>query len=374
MAKKIEVKRVETKKERRAFIKFPWKIYKDDPNWVPPIIMDYKNLLTPGKHPYYEHGEVEFFMVYRDGELAGRMTAHTNTIHNQVHRDKVGFFGFFECEDDRDCAHALFDAGGKWLKSKGMDTMRGPDSFSQNEIVGLLIDAFDMPPMFDMAYNPPYYRNLVESYGFELVMPMYAYRFFADQEMPEKIARVADKIGQRKGILVRPANFKDWNNELLRIKKIYNSAWTLNWGFCPITEAEFKKLVRDLKPVAVEELVFFAFVNDEVVGVSITLPDINVIVKDIKGHLFPFGFIKILTGVRKVKTARVTIMGVVKEYQKLGLDAVFYHETLKAARKMGIEWGEMSWILDNNLPMRRALENMGAEIYKTYNVYDYKLK
>jgi GNAT superfamily N-acetyltransferase len=374
MTQTIEVRTVKTRGDRRQFIKFPWKIYAGDPNWVPPLKMDYKKMLTPGKHPYYEHGDVEFFMAFKNGKLAGRMTAHTNTLHNEIHRDKVGFFGFFECEDDPDCARALFDAGGAWLKSKGMDTMRGPDSFSQNEIVGLLVDAFDMPPMFDMAYNPPYYEKLVDGYGFKLAKNLYAYRFYANQEMPEKVARVAEMIKKRKGIEVRTVNFKDWDNELVRVKRVYNTAWTLNWGFCPITEAEFQKLVHDLKPVAVKDLVMFAFVDGQIAGISITLPDINVIIKEIKGRLFPFGFIKILTGVKKIKTARVTIMGVIHEYQKLGLDAVFYIETLKAARRLGIEWGELSWILEDNIPMVRVLENLGAEIYKTYKVYDYKLK
>jgi len=374
MTQTIEVRTVQTRADRKKFISFPWKIYKDDPNWVPPLKMDYKKLLTPGKHPYYEHGEVEFFMVFKDGRLAGRMTAHTNTLHNEVHKDKVGCFGFFECEDDPACANALFDAGAEWLKAKGMDTMRGPDSFSQNEIVGLLVDAFDMPPMFDMAYNPPYYEKLIDGYGFKLEKNLYAYRFFSNQDMPEKVNRVAEMIKKRKGIEIRTVSFKDWDNELMRIKRVYNSAWTLNWGFCPITEAEFQKLVHDLKPVAVQELIYMAFVNGEIAGISITLPDINVIIKEIKGRLFPFGFIKILTGVKKVKTARVTIMGVMHEYQKLGLDAVFYIETLRAARRLGIEWGEMSWILEDNLPMVRAIENLGGEIYKTYKVYDYKLK
>jgi GNAT superfamily N-acetyltransferase len=225
-----------------------------------------------------------------------------------------------------------------------------------------------------MAYNPPYYQKLIEGYGFKLEKKLYAYRFFADQDMPEKVIRVAEMIKKRKGITVRAANLKDFDNEVARIKKIYNTAWTLNWGFCPITEAEFQKMVKDLKPVAIAELVYLAFVGDEVVGISVTLPDINVIIKGIKGHLFPFGFLKILYGLRSVKSARVTIMGVVKEYQKLGLDAVFYNETLKAARKMGIEWGEMSWILEDNIPMVRVLDNIGGEIYKTYYVYDYKLK
>jgi len=160
MSKKYEVKRVETKSDRKKFIRFPFTVYRNDPNWVPPIMMEYKKMLTPGKHPYYEHGEVEFFMVFRDGELVGRTTAHTNTIHNEVHRDKIGFFGFFECQNDRDATRALFDAAGEWLRKKGMDTIRGPLSFSQNEIAGLLIDAFDTPAVFEMAYNPPYFMTI----------------------------------------------------------------------------------------------------------------------------------------------------------------------------------------------------------------------
>ena len=370
MTDNILVRPVTCRKELKSFINFPWVIYHRDRNWVPPLISDQKTLLDPEKNPFFQHSEVQHYLAYRGSEIVGRISALVNHNYNEFQGEKTGFFGFYESVNDVNVAQALFAAAENWLRDKKMERMRGPMNPSTNDTCGLLIDAFNRPPVLMMTYNPPYYVELFKKVGLEKVRDLFAYYMDTSVPISEKVKRVADAIRKRHNITIRSVNVKNFFEELQRVKEVYNDAWSRNWGFVPMTDAEFDHLAKELKPLLVPELAIFALIEDEPVGFSLSLPDFNKALIKINGRLFPFGFAKLLWYSRKIDMLRVVIMGVKKKYQKLGIDAVFYYETYVRGVQQGYTRGEFSWILDNNYPMRHSLENMGATIYKTYRVYD----
>jgi len=347
-----------------------WKIYHRDKNWVPPLISEQKSLFDTEKNPFFQHSEIQNFLAYHQDEIVGRISALVNHNHNEFHNEKTGFFGFYESTDDLDVAKALFFATENWLRDKKMVRMRGPMNPSTNDTCGLLIDSFNLPPVLMMTYNPPYYVELYKKVGLEKSRDLFAYYMDTSIPISDKIKRVADAVRKRHNVTIRSVNVKDFEGELRRVKEVYNDAWSRNWSFVPMTDAEFDHLAKELKPLLVPELAIFAMVNDEPAGFSLSLPDFNQALIKINGRLFPFGFAKVLWHSRKIDMLRVVIMGVKKQYQKIGLDAVFYYETYTRGVQKGYHRGEFSWILDNNYPMRHSLENMGAVIYKTYRVYD----
>lgn len=367
----VEIFNVKTKKEMKQFIHLPWEIYKDDPNWVPPLISELKKTFDKKKFPFFEHSDAEFFLARRDGEVVGRIAAINNKNHLKIYNDSIGFFGFFESINDQKVANALLERAEEWVKDKGLKRVRGPENYSQNEECGLLIDAFDLPPVIKMPYNPPYYQTLIESTGFEKIMDLYAYKIHGATKIPERLMSAVKKIKKSCDFTVRPINMKKLDEEVKKIEIVYNAAWSENWGAVPLTEKEIEELKKNLKQIVIPDLVLIAEINGEPVGVSIAIPDINEALIKINGRLFPFGIFKLLWYSRKIKCARVLIMGVLKEHRNKGIDIVFYHETFKNGLKRGINEGEMSWILENNYPMRHALEKIyGTSIYKTYRLYE----
>ena len=368
----ITIEAVKTKKQRNQFIRFPWTIYKGDPLWVPPLIMERKAFIDQKKNPFFLHADVEFFLAWEEGRIVGRIAAIVNHKHNEAHNDRVGFFGLFECLDRYDVAEALFQEAGAWLKDKGMDVMRGPASYSVNEEIGLLVEGFDESPMILMPYNPPYYEELIERYGFSKAMDLFAYIRTA-HDMPERLYRITEKLKERNRFTIRNLNMKDLKNEIQLFKKVYSGAWEKNWGFAPLIEEEIDHLAKDLKQILDPDMVFFAFVGDEMVGFSLTLPDINQALKKVDGRLLPFGIFKLLYHSKKIDQARVLLLGVLEKYRNLGIDGVLYMETFKTGIKKGFKRGEFSWILEDNEAMKSPLNAIGAEHYKTYRVYDVAL-
>ena len=359
------------------FIKLPWEIYRDDPNWVPPLIFDVRNNLNPQKNPFFKHAEVEFFLAEKDGKLVGRIAAIKNDLHNEFHKDKAGFFGFFETIDDEDVSDMLLDAACDWCKNKGFDTILGPVNPSTNDECGLLIDGFDSSPVFLMTYNPKHYQAKIENFGFEKAKDLYAYDISAtvinDSKVMTKLERMAELMKQRSKATFRKVNMKDLISEVRKIEEVYNSAWEDNWGFVPITTDEFDYLAASLKAVVDPELVMFAEVDGKPAGFSLSLPDFNQVLKKMNGRLLPFGIFKMLLGKKKINNLRVIIMGVKPEYQKRGIDSIFYLETIKAGNKGGYRGAEISWVLEDNMPMRMTAEKLGATIYKTYRIFQKNL-
>lgn len=370
---KIEIELVATKRQFQEFIRLPWRIYRDLPNWVPPLHAEMKEMLDRSKFPFFLHSEADFFLARKDGQVVGRIAAILNKNHIKVSGESTGFFGFYETIPDREVSDALFNTAARWLRGKNMQIMRGPANYSTNETVGFLTDSFDSPPVIMMTYNPRYYCDFTEAYGFTKAMDLYAYYMHKSTPVPDKLLRVAEKIRHQENIRIRTINMKKYWQEVDLIKHIYNKAWSYNWGFVPMTDAEFEHLAKGLKMLVNPDLVYIAFVNGEPAGFSLMLPDINQILIKLNGRLYPFGLPRLLLGMKKINMTRVITMGVIKEYQKRGIDAVFYLDAYQRGIAAGYDCGEFSWILESNVMMNRSAQMLGGKIYKTYRMYDYKL-
>lgn len=366
----MEVLPVNSSSDRMRFIKFEWDVYKNDPYWVPPLIGDMKKLLDPSIHPYHKHAESQMFLAIENGKITGRIAASVNRLHNEFHNEKAGFFGFFECMDSADTARALMGSARDWLKSKGMSVMRGPCNFSTNETCGTLIEGFDSPPVFMMTYNPRYYLRLFEQCGLQKAKDLYAFYVDKSIQPPEKMYRIVERVKTRENITVRHIEMDRFESELALIREIYNKAWSRNWGFVPMTEDEFMFAAHDLKKIVIPELLLIAEVSGRPAGFSLILPDLNIILKKLNGRLFPFGFLRILFGLKKIKALRLITLGIVQEYQKRGIDAVLYAETITTGLKMGYESAEMSWVLEDNEVMNRTILSLGSRLYKKYRIYE----
>ena len=377
MAHDFQIVPVESDRDRKAFVGFQFDFYRHDPHWVPYLRAERMEFTDRRRCPFFEHGDVAFFRAVRRGRTIGTIAAIRNGRHNEFHGDRVGFFGLFEVVEEYPVAEALFDAARDWVKGQGLDTLRGPMNYSTNEECGMLIDAFDQPPVVMMTYNPPYYPAFVQRYGFKKAHDLYAYRLETmtlapeGKGLPDKVRRVADVAARRSKVQVRKVDMRRFDQEVELAKAVYNDAWSRNWGFVPMTDAEFDHLAHGLRQFLDPDLLFVAQVGDRPVGISITLPDVNQALIHLRdGRLFPVGWLKFLWYRRQIDAVRVIIMGVVKDYQLRGIDAIFYLRTLEEARRKGYRWGEMSWILEDNLPMRQAIEALHGTIYKTYRVYD----
>ena len=350
---RVEVAPVTNGRDLERFIGFPYDLYRGDPTWVPQLRMDVRTLLSPKKNPFFQHAEAQYFLARSDGgRIVGRIGAVKNDAHNQLHKDRIGFYGFFESVDDPEVARALFDTAAGWLRGKGFDTMRGPMNPSINDDCGLLVDGFDTPPVILMPHNPRYYVPLHEGYGFRKAKDLLA---FAGSGMtpPERLMRAATLLAERKGITLRGLNMKRFAAEVELVKQLYNEAWELNWGFVPMTEAELEHLAKQLKPIVIPDLVVFAEVKGKVVGFAVALPDFNVALKhNPSGRIW--GLPTILWHARKISRARIPLLGTIKEYRGRGVDALLYHWIWTKASARGITWGEGGWILEDNAPMVNA--------------------
>lgn len=379
----LEIRPIQTSAEKKAFVELPWKIYRDDPNWVPPLLSMAYEVVDTEKHPFYEFARLTLFNARRGDQLVGRIGAIDNPRHNQAHGDKAGFFGFFEVEDDPEAAQALFAAAGDWLRARGKDAIRGPANPSVNDEYGLLVEGFDRPPVIMMTYNPSYYVDLIEGAGFEKAVDLWAwyvptslYGGTSVDKLPEKLVRVAKAVRKRYGYTVHPLNMRDFDSEVDKIKIIYRAAWEKNWGAVPMTDREIGHLAAGLKQMADPEMVFIVEDRDgNVVGMSLSLPDVNqALLKAYPrpGIPEPLTLLKLLWHwkVRScVNVVRVVALGVLEAHRGRGVDALLMYETARAALPKGYSWGEMSWILETNDMMNRSAEMMGCNIYKTYRIY-----
>jgi GNAT superfamily N-acetyltransferase len=366
----IQVQPVRTRAERNAFIRLPERLYRDDPLWVPPLRSDVAELLDPAKHPFYRHGQAELFLARDDrGRVVGRIAAVENDLHVEVHHEPVGFFGFFECERDPEAAAALFDAAGAWLGKRGMKVLRGPASPSLNEEAGLLVQGFDTSPVLMMPYNPPWYADLIEGSGFRKAKDLLAY-YRGHAEVPERLARMAEALGRRHKVVVRPMDKRRYWEEVERVRTIYNAAWEANWGFVPMTEAEFTHMAKKMKPVVDPDLVVFAEVDGELAGFALGIPDLNRALKHAKGSLWPFGWLQILLHSRRIDTFRVLTLGVLEPFRRTGAAEMLILYLLRTGPPKGITKGEFSWILEDNAAMRTSLEKLDSHVYKVYRLYD----
>ncbi len=370
----VTITPVQSSADRDAFVKFPYSLYSSDPNWVPPLEMERKDFLNPKKNAFFQFGRVELFLARRAGSVVGRIAAVHDPRYNEFHQTQLGFFGMFEAINDPGVARGLFDAAAEWVRANGFKQMMGPVNFSTNYECGVLVEGYDAPPAILMAYNPRYYPELYEACGLAKAKDLWAWELSSSVPPPEKVARIAEKMRQREGIVVRQVNLKEFDREVRIIKDIYNAAWEKNWGFVPMTEAEFDQLAREMKAVVVPQLLQIAEVNGEPVAFSMTLPDANVALKAAGGRLtqygLPIGLVKMLLAARKIKRLRLVTLGIKEGFRRRGIDAILYLDTLKTARELGYTGGEISWTLEDNHLVNRAIESMGGRKYKTYRMYE----
>jgi GNAT superfamily N-acetyltransferase len=368
----IEVSQVSGGRERDAFIKFPWRIYRDDPAWVPPLILERKAFLDRKRHPFYRHGDAALFLARRDKEIVGRIMASDDPNYNSLHQSSVGCFGLFECIDDSKVAAALFEAAAEWVRARGRDEIMGPIDYSTNYVCGLLINGFEHPPTVLTAHNPPYYLRLIESCGFTKAKDWYAWWFSEFPEPAQRLRKIATARAGRQRVVIRPVNLRNIKEESRRLRTIYNQAWEKNWGFVPFTEPEFDYMAHEMKPLIVPDGTLIAEIGDEPVAFIIVVPDINVALRKINGRLtrfgFPFGLIKLLYYKRKIRTARLIALGIVEKYRRTGIAEALVLRIMDEGVKRGFT-GELSMTLEDNVMVNRFIEALGATRYKTYRIF-----
>ena len=373
MALDISVRPVSTRGELNAFIKLPWKLYVGDPHWVPPLIFDVKNKLSKKHNHFFEHGDAEYFIAWKGSEPVGRITAQYDYNYDKHWGGATGQFGWFEAIDDQAVADALFGTAADWLRAKKRDTMQGPYNFNINDECGLLVEGFDTPPMMMMIHNLPYYQSLYEGFGMKKAQDLYAYWMDTTVDPPEDVALYAERIRSNPDIVIRNWDKKRHADEMDRWLDVYNSAWEKNWGSVLMNEKEFKAHALELRLFADPDLIFVAETKaGEVMGLAFTLPNINEYLIHLNGHIYnllPTLWYNMIVK-KSYKSCRVVTLGVKEHFRKSGIGAVFYHDTLMAVKRKGYEWGEMSWILESNDAMNRAIQHMGGEVYKTYRVYE----
>jgi hypothetical protein len=358
----------------KPFIDVQWTLNRSDPRWVSPLRMSVETALNRNKHPFHQHAEVAYFVAERAGKAVGRVAAIVNRRHNEYHGDRLGFFGLFESENSSGTAEALFDAATNWLRHRGMESMRGPLNFSTNDEVsspGVLVEGFDTPPMLMMTHNPPYYGDLHERAGFQKAKDVLAFIMDWPESPPEHGLQLLDRLLRRAGVKVRPLDMKRFKQDVDAVKEVYNSAWSKNWGFVPMTNEEFEYLAKEFRPIVDPDLCLIAEAGGEPVGFCLALPNINEALKHVPtGRLLPFGWAKLLWHKRRVRSLRVVTLGFKPHLHRAGLGPAFYRGTWMAGAAKGYEKGEGSWILEDNHEMVRASERIGSTVYKRYRIYE----
>jgi len=373
----IKIEKVITKRQWSEFLQLPWQIYKDDPYWVPPLLEDVDFCLNPEKNPFYQHAHRILFLAYKNRQVVGRIAAIIDENYNAFHREKTGWFGFFESIPDFAVTKALLDKVCHWLSNQGMQLLRGPVNPSTNESCGLLVEGFNDLPCFMMTYNPPYYAELLEQYGLKKVKDLLAYEMrlpFADGPL-KRLGKIAARIRKRyPHLCVRHLNMKDWDNELKRVQEVYNNAWAPNWGFVPMTKAEVETMAQRLKPLVVPDLVWLAEVYQEPIAFMMFMPDYFQVIKRLNGRLFPLGWIKFLWYRRKINRVRAVTLGIKRQFHHTGIVPLFLYQAGLTFKNFPYRKLEFSWILEDNLPVLRLTELTHARLSKRYRIYEMKIK
>jgi len=369
----ILIKKVASKKDLKKFILFPWKVYKDDQNWVPPLVMDFKEKLDKKKNPFFKHADMELFLAYKNNEVRGRIAAIINRRHNQFHQEKVAFFGLYESFNDVEVAHALLDQVAEFGKERGMEIIRGPMNLSINDECAFLLEGFDSPPVIMMPYNPPYYLELMEKCGLYKAIDLYAFYMTKDHKTADKVQEIVEKIKKNTTVTLRIVNLKNLREEVKKIKYIYNNAWEKNWGAVPWTDEEMAHIADRLKTLADPNLVILAEDKGKPIGFAFGLPNYNELIKKMNGRLTPFGILKFFLYKKKIKGMRAIVFGVLKEYRHIGISYLLYSELEKNAQKRGYEWCETSWQLEDNDAINNFTTSIGGRVYKKYRMYEKKL-
>jgi len=373
----LEIRPVAHQRDLRRFITLPWALYRNEPRWIPPLRMDLRKRLDRDRHPFFRHAVAEFMLAWRDGRPVGRISAHIDHRFNEFQGNDWGMFGFFECENSQETAHALLEAAAVWLRDRDRSLMLGPMDFTTNDECGLLIEGHERPPIILSTWHHPYYQGLLEAEGLEKAMDllMWSLHISGRSRVREAIWRMAARVESEHGIIVRPMRKHQLDDEVTRFLEVYNAAWERNWAAVPLTEEEVRHYAKDLRPILDENWAFIAERADtgEVVGAALTLPDYNQVLRHLNGRLLPVGWAKWLYYRRKIDAVRVFALGVKPAYQHTGVAARFYQLHFEAAERTPQKGGEMGWILETNRAMNRAMEGMGGQIVRRFRVYQRSL-
>jgi len=372
----IAIRPVRSRRDLKRFVKVPFRLHRDSPQWVPPLIFERMQFLDRSKNPWFQHGEAEYFIAERDGEPVGRITAQVDQRWDESQGGNDAMFGFFESADDPDVASALLDAATEWTRAQGRSRILGPMDFTTNDEVGILIEGYQLRPYILENWHPPYYKSLLEAHGFGKAMDLLMWELELGslkegERFDPSIHAAAEKALRDEGVRIRNIVKRNLADEMRRFTEVYNDAWADNWGFVPPTDAEIEFHAKILNQVIVEDWAFIAEKDGDTVGVAFTLPDINQAMAKLNGRLLPFGWLKFLLAKRRIDRLRVFALGVKHSYHHTGVAAGLYLKHLETAHEPGaIEGGEMGWILETNGPMNRAMEGMGGRVVKKYRIYE----
>jgi GNAT superfamily N-acetyltransferase len=359
--------------DRKAFINLPYRLYKGHPYWVPPLRMGERDLMNAKKNPFFEHAEVQHFLARRGKRVVGRIAAIENRLHNEIHEDRIGFFGFFDVEQDPEAAQALIGAARGWIEARGLGPMRGPASYSMNDVCGLLVEGFEESPMLLMPYNRPDYEQLLLDAGLVPVKDLLAFLLRIDDGLPERFMRVVSKRLGRRNITMRDievSNKEGYRRDVAILKDLYNRCWEKNWGFVRATSAEFDHAAQDLKMVLVPEVSCIVEREGVPGGFAVFIRDLNVLLKGSSGRLTPLLLWKLLTGLKKVRTQRCVLLGVVPEARGNAINEAIFIRARDRALEHGFPGAEAGWVLEDNTAMIRPIEASGANIAKRYRMFE----
>lgn len=373
----IEVRQHEPGKDTGDFVRAAFEVYRGDPAWVPPLDMVIKERLDPKKDPVHAHAEVALFTAWKNGRLVGRTSATVDRAWLDTWKDDTGHFGYFDTIDDEDVARALLERAEGWLKQKGMKRVNGPMSLNANQEIGVLIEGFDRPPVIDMAHSRPYQGALAEKAGYKKEKDLFSWYYDDKVGFNERTRKAWEAVTKLPEVVLRSVRIGELRKELGLIMEIYNETWAGKWGYVPISSAELDKMASDLSLVLDPDIAFIAEINGKPGGVCITVPNLNEVIADMGGSLFPLGWAKLLwrTKVQHPVSSRLIILGVREQYRKNvkrygALSAAMYVEVAKRGLAKGYKWAELSWTREDDAPINLGIRSMGARIYKKYRVYE----
>lgn len=359
--------------DEARFVEYLYRRYRGHPYWVPPLRRDERNRVSRDRNPFFEHADLALFLVRRGRAIVGRVAAIDDGRHNEIHRENVAWFGFFEAEDE-EAASALLTGAERWAAARGRDRMRGPVNPSLNDSAGFQIDAFDTRPFILMPYSPPEYPRYVERAGYAKVKDLYAWLLDLDIDPGARLNRIADRAERHHAIRVRTVDMRDFDAELRRLQHVFVEAWKDNWGFVPPTEREFAQAARELKAVIDPRIVLFAEIGGELAGVVAALPDFNQVLIKMKGRLGPMGLWWYLRRRSLITQGRLFLLGVLPQFRHTGLSAVLIREACRRGVAAGYRRGELSWTLEDNDAINHGIAATGAVRYKTYRLYEKRLR
>jgi hypothetical protein len=374
----VAVSPVDGRRDIRQWLDLPGQIQGSDPHWVAPLRFDQKNLIDRRKNSFFRVGDAQLFLARSGGRPVGRISAHTALPMAGLETAGLGSFGFFESRNDPAIAKALLAAAGAWLAGRGATRIIGPMNFSMNHECGLLVDGFDSPPFLLMPHNPPWYAGLLEQAGCRKLKDLLAWRFNVGP-FPERLERLAERVRRAHSLHVRQLDPRRFADDARTVLSIFNAAWSRNWGFTPMRPDEFDEAIRELRQIVDPRLVLIAESGGRPAAIAVSLPNLNEAIAGLDGRLLPFGFVKLLYRLkyRRPRTARCLMLGIEESHRgfsNLGLSVLLYKEMNEAARRCGVEWGELSWTLEDNEPINAAIRATGATIYKTYRIYEKDLR